>query len=636
MGQRHQVFLIARVRPHGAPADHPGNRRCIAAFHHQWCYGSLPLRAMRRLVTLIQQPDNATIVRAEVRDIQGKYGSYGAEGPCIPDVPCPFTTSLLAMAWTADIEDGANIQSSGTSLENDILPASMGCWDGDNNDGLSILDVTDPEKPAYCFLSGPESPGSRAQYLAPLDGRSYLSIYYALPKNVALDAQTQEPAKAERERKQQEYWLECIQGLADVPVLPPNLLREAWPGETFKDPPQSSAPPQESRAEPEVSDGMVANLADLSLNVAVKQSIEDEDTTEVEKLLWLPGKAARVKTLLRDLDPFRGGAVGLLVMTLKELKETSRVNLAGFRLSGAHVSAVLADLGDVRSVDLSDNTVITADDVPEILAATPTLRRIVLMGCPSIDGTRLLELVRTQPFRFKTVEGILHPAFLSIQKPDPYPCSFTYVSMMSTHSLSCVSLPFFTPSQVVQALADIIPWQAGTRSATMAGQYALPCVGTSAFQGGTRDPGQSISERTVMTVPLQSPRIPRGQKELWTFVCNMPQYAFLDPANKGWGFVHYTHEETTSETEDATQPVDYPDLGSGKVYDLKGFLACMAKEGRPMPSDEAVEKLEKILYLKDTAVTDEYCCPLLKQEAVSKIDPDGRRGSLRYQGFFSL
>ncbi|TFK85059.1 hypothetical protein K466DRAFT_623342 [Polyporus arcularius HHB13444] len=137
MGQRHQVFLIARVRLHGGPPDHPGNRRCIAAaFHHQTCFGSLPLTAMRRLVTLLGQPDNADIVRAEVRDIEGKYGSHSEVEPHMPDVPCPFSAVLLAMAWSADLEDSAKIYSSQTSLVNDLLDAPMGCWQGDNNNGL--------------------------------------------------------------------------------------------------------------------------------------------------------------------------------------------------------------------------------------------------------------------------------------------------------------------------------------------------------------------------------------------------------------------------------------------------------------------------------------------------------------------
>ncbi len=130
MGQRHQVFLIARVRPHGVPPDHPGNRRCIAAFHHQWCYGTLPLRAMRRLISLISQPETAAVVRAEIRAIDGKYGAIQAQEPRIPAVPCPYSASLLGVAWTTDLDSEDEIYISGTTLEHALLEAHMSCWDG--------------------------------------------------------------------------------------------------------------------------------------------------------------------------------------------------------------------------------------------------------------------------------------------------------------------------------------------------------------------------------------------------------------------------------------------------------------------------------------------------------------------------
>ncbi|TFK83185.1 hypothetical protein K466DRAFT_458492, partial [Polyporus arcularius HHB13444] len=430
MGHRHQVLLIARVRPHGAPPDHPGNRRCIAAFHHQWCKGSSPLIAMRRLVTLIQQPDNAAIVRAEVRDIEGKYGSHGAVEPRIPDTPCPFTAALLAMAWSADLQDSSDIDSDGTTLVYDLLTASMGCWQGDNNDGLSILDVTDPEDPAYCFLTGNETPGTPKQRHAPLDARGYLSAYYHLEKPTKGKAKHGNTTHGKLSSTLHVY-------LTDVPLLPITSLREAWPNETFRDPPRSNAvsqvAPESRQATPgDVSAGAMPTLVEISFEIVVKQSVDDGDTAEVEKLLWLPGRAAQAKTILRGLGTFTDSAAHLLGVALEELREeTYRVDLTGFQMSGAHVATVLCALGDIHSVDLSGNAVIVADEVPDILAATPTLRRIVLMGCPSVDGPRLLELVQTQPSRFKTVEGILHPAFLTIDKPDPYPCAFTYVSVMS-------------------------------------------------------------------------------------------------------------------------------------------------------------------------------------------------------------
>ncbi|TFK85060.1 hypothetical protein K466DRAFT_588397 [Polyporus arcularius HHB13444] len=141
-----------------------------------------------------------------------------------------------------------------------------------------------------------------------------------------------------------------------------------------------------------------------------------------------------------------------------------------------------------------------------------------------------------------------------------------------------------------------------------------------------REPGQTVNERTIMSVPHQTPRIPRGQKELWTFVRNLPQYThWHDGDKRGWGFVRYRSGDRSAGTMDVTgsavEEGHHPILGVGTVYNLEGFLKCMEEEGRPTPSDEAVEKLEKILYMKDER-TGEYFCPLMKPEALSELDPD--------------
>ncbi|KAI0722008.1 hypothetical protein C8T65DRAFT_600699 [Cerioporus squamosus] len=650
MGQRHQAFLIARVRPHGSPPDHPGNRRCIAAFHHQWCYGSLPLRAMRRLVSLVSQPDNAAIIRAELRAIDGKFGSCGAEEPIIPDIPCPYTASLLGCGWTTQLGDENEFYSSGTTLEHALLPADMDCWGGDNNDGISVLDVTDPEKPSYCFLR-------RSQ---PLDARGYLGGYYhvgSLQKSVkqnntgSVASDGAEPgervnagvaAQTRRDRQWRQDLQRFIEDLADIPVIPAAFLREAWPHHFQRSGETVEGPGQPSEILDAGSGGIVSSLADISLDIAVKHSIASGDTWRAREAHVDPGKASQVNARLLELEHFTDSAAHLLGIALKELKETSRVDLTGFRLSGAHVAAVLSALGEVRSVDLSDNADIIADDVLDIVAAAPTLRRIVLMGCTSVDDARLLELVTTSPASFKTVEGILHPAFLTIKKPDPYPCAFTYVAAMASGNLSCVSLPFFTPGQIIQAVTDVIPWKNEPSQRDLLVEHFLPLVGCSAFQSGTRQSGQHANERTVVSVPFLSPRIPRGQKELWTFVCLRPKFRFNgDGIRDCWGFVHYTVEDVPDSTADGApetvsdtdEPAVDMDFGEGRVYDLRGFLECMAREGRPMPAEEDVKKLEDILFAKDAETGDYYCAPL-RQEDVSKIDSSWM--PLRYQEWFSL
>ena len=97
MGQRHQAWIIARVKPHGGGKP---RYRCIGGIHHQWCYGSLPLKGLIRIATLLQQKPNADIVQEELRAIEGKYGSHLAEAPKIPN--CPYVPYISRSSSSTD------------------------------------------------------------------------------------------------------------------------------------------------------------------------------------------------------------------------------------------------------------------------------------------------------------------------------------------------------------------------------------------------------------------------------------------------------------------------------------------------------------------------------------------------------
>lgn len=127
MGQRHQLFIIARLRPHGAP-DSPPMYRCVAAHHHQWNYGRRALRAVRRVLTLVKQKENADIIHAEINNLHGKYGRW-REKPKMPSVPAPFIAFLLGIACTCDLRR-SDPEVDGYDFFSGVLTANMGSWEG--------------------------------------------------------------------------------------------------------------------------------------------------------------------------------------------------------------------------------------------------------------------------------------------------------------------------------------------------------------------------------------------------------------------------------------------------------------------------------------------------------------------------
>jgi hypothetical protein len=126
MGQRHQAFAIARIRPRG---ESTAKYRCVAAFHHQWCYGRLPLAATHRFLMLIKQKDNAEIIREELRQLDGKFGRW-RQKPALPKIPCPYIAFLLGSTWSLDLSDPNDFYACGLSFRSGVLSANMGSGDG--------------------------------------------------------------------------------------------------------------------------------------------------------------------------------------------------------------------------------------------------------------------------------------------------------------------------------------------------------------------------------------------------------------------------------------------------------------------------------------------------------------------------
>ncbi|GLB42883.1 hypothetical protein LshimejAT787_1203320 [Lyophyllum shimeji] len=454
MGQRHQVFLIARVVPHGETKAY---YRCVAALHHQWCYGRLPLHATRRMLSLIKKEDNAEIIREELRLLNEKYGRW-RQKPLLPDVPCPYTSFLLATSWNLDFSDPLDPYVSGVSLYHAQLDADMGSSEGDNNDGITVIDITDPEDPAYCFVSatGLESEES-VPHRVPLSATDYVRAYYPVPSEVDL--------KEERARLVEDSVQQTIAALDGVKLVELEMLAEAWPQEY-----RNSLAAQKDEATKAVDDSEVPpvpppvtadpaaipSLADLSVRPAVEHALELGETEDIEQLIWLPGKAEAIIEALKPRDPFPDSGLDLLSKTLSKTIRDDVLDLSDTFLSTEQITSLLADFPTVKTLKLSRNPVVTVDTIKSILASTPSLRRLVLLNT-QIANADLSNLLSTSPKLFYHLEALVHPLFYSSPTKAPFPSAFAYIGIVRMmRAVAAASLPFFTPALVVQALTDYL------------------------------------------------------------------------------------------------------------------------------------------------------------------------------------
>ena len=164
MGQRHQLFVIAKVN---------GKYRSLAVVHHQWLYGYTALRQCRKILEIFSNPNNATALSNELKYAainQVLWDGVPDYQDCKPRFP--FITTCLMLGASFSPEDSYFHQ---VSPE----PFNLDFDAGDNNNGITIIDISDPNDIRYCFVDffGMES-NTEVQLMTPLTGRIYLEAYY--------------------------------------------------------------------------------------------------------------------------------------------------------------------------------------------------------------------------------------------------------------------------------------------------------------------------------------------------------------------------------------------------------------------------------------------------------------------------
>ncbi|KAI0628358.1 hypothetical protein C8Q77DRAFT_1068144 [Trametes polyzona] len=527
MGQRHQAWLIARLKGRG---DTEPRYRCIGGIHDQWCYGSLPLKAVIRMTALLKQELNAQIVEEEL-------SRYTSKNESQLDEPCPYTTFLLNLAFNADLDrnslGGCYMSNGGPG---NVLPATWGCWDGDNNDGLTVFDVTDPRNPKYCLLP---KYGSGSQFL---NGEMYLRAYYEIEK--------QEPGF-------QSQLLQVLKAVDDIPLLDPRAVAEAWPREY-----RSSSPPV---PEERNSEDVVPSLVTLTLVPAVKRALESEDELDaLRPLVTHHDKLPAVWEVLRTIEaPFPDTGLPLISAILQP--SGALTDLRGVQLSGAQLIKVVPANAVLDVLDLSGNAALDADGLRALLAHAPRIRRLVLFRT-SISDEDLLAMLET-PTIFGHVEELIHP-LLHSWRADPWPGAFTVTVLGPRWSwpreiqlgLPLLSVPQLT--QNIGILVNVLVDPESGHNLTDVTEGALEAM----LSAGRIPEGTPWAARPVWSTPVAVGRVPSpGTLGGWRLVLSCTGGA---KGRKLYGLVHSHGDELEA-----------------VAYSPDGFLRKLHEQGYPAPSD---------------------------------------------------
>ncbi|KAI0364966.1 hypothetical protein BV20DRAFT_1004948 [Pilatotrama ljubarskyi] len=386
---------------------------------------------------------------------------------------------------------------------------------------------------------------------------------------------------------------------------------------------------------------------------------------------------AAFKLSLRLAPEIIDPVLTLLDRAIRDLDEFPFIDLAFLPLTASQVIDLIRGFPGVETLSLSHNRFIRADDIPVIVASMPSLKRLHIMGfCSSLDYDLLAQLLRTQPLVFRNLESLLTPSIINLL-PTDYPAAFAFqhLSRASTGRSPAISLPFFTPEQVLRALVEVVPlalreYQYAESAQMLAksdGSIKGPRYGPlnmsrtkltdgtpfymnvamlihASFSSGVRAPGTGWCDRPIVSLPLQYASYSRARHGTWVFVFDWDhtRHRYPDSGTNAYGFVYY-------ERGGSGMPTPSIDLLNdvipgfyhfvGHTYDLRGFLRCMADEGRPLPSPEVVQTLERILDTRDPATLEKVCRLMSQDEvphAVSANSQGELTGTLREYDPYSL
>ncbi|KAH6903233.1 hypothetical protein BKA70DRAFT_1301980 [Coprinopsis sp. MPI-PUGE-AT-0042] len=407
MGQRHQVYLVARVTP--KPGETATAYRCVAAVHHQWCYRTAPLRGVHKFERLVKQAEASLLIREELRKYPQRSGIN-------PEHPCPYAEWVLQNAFSSiDIDDGESRHVDCASILKVGEPVET-IW---NDDGITIVDITDPQRMTIGFMFL----GS-TKIISPYE---YMRAY-SCPNEIDEDDVNDdwEPLFSDPDR-------ELISKLDHMPLITMGPIVEAWPDEfQVEDVARPNGSVNLAATPSSSGPSKLPSLVDIALEAALNQFVKDEEGLEhLEHIANLPGATATILTRLKDKPSFSASSLTFLRNLLKKAADyPKKVNLSGYQLTGEQIGEVLSSAQEVEELDISFNADLTSllSQTPSILPHIESLLHPILIDTEHPFDASLTvhvgEAASTVPLLSSDAGVQMIWNFLQLNtKPDKYPRS---------------------------------------------------------------------------------------------------------------------------------------------------------------------------------------------------------------------
>ncbi|KAL8708997.1 MAG: hypothetical protein Q9220_006206 [cf. Caloplaca sp. 1 TL-2023] len=343
------------------------------------------LERCRDLLKIFQDPTNRVPLRQEIIAAHNEEKALWPANKATTDetayhhriihIPFPFIATCLTL--------GAGLGPDGYDQGVSIEPFHMEFDQGDNDDGITVFDITDLQHVRYCFVHFEHK--RQVQQMAPLSPRVYLGAYSNLDGLYIADLYTA--------NRRAELKAKVMASLQQFSLIETATLQDTWPRGGWQQPEVDN--PSNRDIDSTAIDHVIEKLGTSSLQMSAMDSFlrcvpnpSADDMALLAEAELLPGFHAALKAKLYHEASHLEASEDMSTLLSKALSKDVVADLSPFTtLTANHLATIIANLqqySSMTSLNLSNRPDLTEADLLTILAADHICKTLILLSCPQI------------------------------------------------------------------------------------------------------------------------------------------------------------------------------------------------------------------------------------------------------------
>ncbi|TGO12811.1 hypothetical protein BTUL_0082g00570 [Botrytis tulipae] len=364
-----------------------------AYFVLEYMFGPDAIELLSNAVHLFQSPENRIGFEHEKR-----WATCLRESDwCIRKEtnPFPFTLTCLFMGYSLKEEDGYSTSSCHPQTFNLEFDRA------DNNEGITVLDITDIDKIRYCFVNIHSESDPRAWGIIKDSG---------VPSMVPLSATEYLKSYGHEQEQFKEAWKEWIHHLSKLDLIDSCTLDSVWPRTTWKLRVGAEIVPLSNSGQEPINVVLPVFSPPLTLRKACMEKFLKEGfdcpikelPAKFERATLLPDFRLALKSAIFSTPTILASSAAARYLFSRLLETEKSIDLGPFDLSPNHIIEVLEQprkAGVLKILSLSGNQKINDASLVKLINDFPRLQSLYLLDTPQIPLATKIKILRGQSLR---------------------------------------------------------------------------------------------------------------------------------------------------------------------------------------------------------------------------------------------